>query len=63
MPNTKIQRAVRWLHHLEDLLLASVLSVMLILAITDIAMRLITGGSLIWIPPVLQILVLSLIHI
>ncbi len=60
MPNNQVQRLVRWLHHFEDLLLAAVLSVMLILAITDIAMRLITGGSLIWIPPVLQVLVLWL---
>jgi C4-dicarboxylate transporter DctQ subunit len=60
MPNSKIQRTVRWLHHLEDLLLALVLAIMLALAITDIAMRLITGGSLIWIPPVLQVLVLWL---
>ena len=60
MPNSTIQRTVRWLHSVEDLLLALVLSTMLILAITDIAMRLITGGSLIWIPPVLQILVLWL---
>ena len=60
MPKTNIQRTLRWLHHFEDLLLASVLSLMLILAITDIAMRLITGGSLIWIPPVLQVLVLWL---
>lgn len=60
MPKTKIQRTLRWLHHFEDLLLAAVLSTMLILAITDIAMRLITGGSLIWIPPVLQVLVLWL---
>jgi C4-dicarboxylate transporter DctQ subunit len=60
MPNTTIQRTVRWLHHLEDILLAAVLLTMLMLAITDIAMRLITGGSLIWIPPVLQVLVLWL---
>lgn len=60
MPNTMIQRSVRWLHHLEDFLLAAILFSMLMLAITDIAMRLITGGSLIWIPPVLQILVLWL---
>ena len=60
MPNSIIQRTVRWLHHLEDLLLALVLTTMLTLAITDIAMRLITGGSLIWIPPVLQVLVLWL---
>lgn len=60
MPNSIIQRTVRWLHHLEDLLLALVLATMLTLAITDIAMRLITGGSLIWIPPVLQVLVLWL---
>lgn len=60
MPNSIIQRTLRWLHHLEDLLLAAVLFIMLALAITDIAMRLITGGSLIWIPPVLQVLVLWL---
>lgn len=60
MPQSPIQRSLRWLHHLEDILLASVLAVMLTLAITDIAMRLITGGSLIWIPPVLQVLVLWL---
>lgn len=60
MPNSTIQRSVRWLHNVEDVLLALVLSIMLLLAITDIAMRLITGGSLIWIPPVLQILVLWL---
>lgn len=60
MPKTIIQRNLRWLHHFEDLLLASVLSIMLLLAVTDIAMRLITGGSLIWIPPVLKILVLWL---
>ncbi len=60
MPNSIIQRTVRWLHHFEDLLLASVLAAMLTLAMIDIAMRLITGGSLIWIPPVLQILVLWL---
>ena len=60
MPNPTIQRSLRWLHQLEDLLLALVLFIMLALAITDIAMRLITGGSLIWIPPVLQILVLWL---
>lgn len=60
MPNSTIQRSVRWLHRVEDVLLALVLSTMLLLAITDIAMRLITGGSLIWIPPVLQILVLWL---
>lgn len=60
MPKTLTQRSLRWLHHFEDLLLASVLSIMLILAVLDIAMRLITGGSLIWIPPVLQILVLWL---
>lgn len=60
MPKTKIQRILRWLHQVEDLLLAAVLSTMLILAITDIVMRLITGGSLIWIPPVLQVLVLWL---
>lgn len=51
---------MRWLHRLEDILLAAVLTIMLTLAVTDIAMRLITGGSLIWIPPVLQILVLWL---
>jgi TRAP-type C4-dicarboxylate transport system permease small subunit len=51
---------VRWLHRVEDVLLAGVLTLMLILAMADIAMRLITGGSLIWIPPVLQILVLWL---
>ena len=60
MPINKIQRFQRWLHKAEDLLLASVLFVMLFLAVTDIAMRLITGGSLIWIPPVLQVLVLWL---
>lgn len=60
MPNTHIQSAQRWLHRFEDLLLAGVLFIMLSLAITDIAMRLMTGGSLIWIPPVLQILVLWL---
>lgn len=60
MPINKIQRFQRWLHKTEDLLLATVLFVMLFLAITDIAMRLITGGSLIWIPPVLQVLVLWL---
>lgn len=60
MPNSKNQCALYWLHKFEDLLLAAVLSVMLFLAITDIAMRLITGGSLIWIPPVLQVLVLWL---
>lgn len=60
MPNTKIQSTLHWLHKFEDLLLAAVLSVMLLLAISDIAMRLITGGSLIWIPPVLQVLVLWL---
>ena len=60
MPKIQIQRIQRWLHHAEDLLLAAVLFLMLSLAITDIAMRLITGGSLIWIPPVLQILVLWL---
>jgi TRAP-type C4-dicarboxylate transport system permease small subunit len=60
MPNPTIQCSLRWLHQLEDLLLALVLFIMLALAITDIAMRLITGGSLIWIPPVLQILVLWL---
>jgi TRAP-type C4-dicarboxylate transport system permease small subunit len=60
MQNTKIQRYVRWLHRVEDVLLAGVLTLMLILAMADIAMRLITGGSLIWIPPVLQILVLWL---
>lgn len=60
MLKSPIQRSVRWLHQLEDGLLATVLSLMLILAITDIAMRLITGGSLIWIPPVLQVLVLWL---
>ena len=60
MPNSKTQCTLHWLHKFEDLLLAAVLSVMLLLAITDIAMRLITGGSLIWIPPVLQILVLWL---
>ena len=60
MSNSIIQRTVRWLHNVEDLLLALVLATMLTLAITDIAMRLITGGSLIWIPPVLQVLVLWL---
>ena len=60
MPINKIQRFQRWLHKTEDLLLATVLFVMLFLAIADIAMRLITGGSLIWIPPVLQVLVLWL---
>lgn len=60
MPIPNIQRTLRWLHHVEDILLASVLAIMLILAVTDIAMRLITGGSLIWIPPVLQVLVLWL---
>ncbi len=60
MPNPTIQRTFRWLHHMEDLLLALVLFIMLALAITDIAMRLMTGGSLIWIPPVLQVLVLWL---
>lgn len=60
MPTSKTQRSLRWLHHFEDLLLATVLLIMLILAITDIGMRLITGGSLIWIPPVLQTLVLWL---
>lgn len=60
MPNSKTQRTLHWLHKFEDLLLAAVLSVMLLLAITDITMRLVTGGSLIWIPPVLQILVLWL---
>ena len=60
MQNTKIQRYVRWLHRVEDILLAGVLTLMLILAMADIAMRLITGGSLIWIPPVLQSLVLWL---
>ena len=60
MPINKIQRFQRWLHKAEDLLLASVLFVMLFLAVADIAMRLITGGSLIWIPPVLQVLVLWL---
>lgn len=60
MSDSIIQRTVRWFHYFEDLLLASVLAIMLTLAITDIAMRLITGGSLIWIPPVLQVLVLWL---
>jgi TRAP-type C4-dicarboxylate transport system permease small subunit len=60
MPKTQIKHSLRWLHHIEDLLLASVLSIMLILSVLDIAMRLITGGSLIWIPPVLQVLVLWL---
>lgn len=60
MPKIQIQRVQRWLHNAEDFLLAAVLFVMLFLAITDIAMRLVTGGSLIWIPPVLQVLVLWL---
>ncbi len=60
MPNNKIQRSLRWFHQFEDLLLATVLLIMLTLAVTDIGMRLITGGSLIWIPPVLQVLVLWL---
>jgi C4-dicarboxylate transporter DctQ subunit len=60
MPKLQIQRIQRWLHYAEDMLLAAVLFVMLSLAITDIAMRLMTGGSLIWIPPVLQVLVLWL---
>ena len=60
MPKIQIQRVQRWLHNAEDFLLAAVLFVMLFLAITDIAMRLATGGSLIWIPPVLQVLVLWL---
>jgi C4-dicarboxylate transporter DctQ subunit len=60
MPKLRIQRIQRWLHYAEDCLLAAVLLVMLSLAILDISMRLITGGSLIWIPPVLQVLVLWL---
>jgi C4-dicarboxylate transporter DctQ subunit len=60
MPKLQIQRIQRWLNYAEDCLLAAVLLVMLSLAILDIAMRLITGGSLIWIPPVLQVLVLWL---
>lgn len=60
MPNSKTPSILHWLHKFEDLLLAAVLSVMLLLAVGDIAMRLITGGSLIWIPPVLQVLVLWL---
>ena len=59
-PQTGIQRAVHWLHRAEDILLALVLVVMLLLAVVDIALRTITGGSIIWIPPVLQVLVLWL---
>lgn len=58
--SSNIQRQLRLLHRLEDLMLSAVLAGMLILAITDIALRLITGGSLIWIPPVLKIMVLWL---
>lgn len=57
---SNIQRQIRLLHRLEDFLLSAVLASMLILAMTDIALRLATGGSPIWIPPVLKIMVLWL---
>ena len=51
---------LRRLHQLEDGLLASVLTLMLTLAMADIVLRLIAGGGPIWIQPLLQVLVLWL---
>jgi len=50
----------RALHKVENFLLVSVLMIMLLLAVADIALRTITGGSVIWIQPALQVLVLWL---
>lgn len=60
MPKSFISSLIRGLHTIENTLLVSVLITMLTLAVADIAMRTITGGSVIWIQPALQVLVLWL---
>lgn len=60
MPQTFISSLIRGLHSIENFLLVSVLLTMLSLAVADIALRTITGGSVIWIQPALQVLVLWL---
>ena len=57
---TPLHSVIKLLHKIEDILLVSVLVLMLFLAIADIALRTITGGSTIWIQPALQVLVLWL---
>jgi len=60
MPKSFISPLLRGLHTIENILLVGVLMTMLLLAVADIALRSITGGSVVWIQPALQVLVLWL---
>ena len=55
-----LKRLQRLLALIEDSILILALISLLGLALIDIGMRIVTGGGVIWIPPVLQVLVLWL---
>ena len=55
-----IRRFAAWLRRLEDLMLVAVLTVMIVLAIGQVALRNVWGSGIAWAEPLLRILVLWL---
>ena len=58
MNKRRIARLIKAVNIVEDWLLISMLAVMVILAVTQIAYRNVAGGGLAWIDPLLRMLVL-----
>ena len=55
-----LEHLVRWLHRIEDAVLASLLATMIVLAALQIVLRNAFDSGLIWIDPLLKIMVLWL---
>ncbi len=58
MNKRRIARLIKAVNTMEDWLLISMLAVMVILAVTQIVYRNVSGGGLTWIDPLLRMLVL-----
>jgi TRAP-type C4-dicarboxylate transport system permease small subunit len=58
MLNRRIARLIKAVNKVEDWLLVSMLAVMVVLAVAQIAYRNIAGGGVVWIDPLLRMLVL-----
>ena len=58
MDKRRIARLLRTVNRIEDWLLISMLAVMVVLAVTQIVYRNVSGGGMAWIDPLLRVLVL-----
>lgn len=58
MDKRRIVRLIRVVNRLEDWLLVSMLAAMVVLAVTQIVYRNVSGGGIAWIDPLLRMLVL-----